>query len=64
MSIKLFLLISTVLFASLCEYETDGDVLVLTDDDFPKAIEEHPYILVEFYAPWCGHCKHLAPVYS
>lgn len=38
------------------------DVVQLTDENFKSLVlESEDMWLVEFYAPWCGHCKNLEP---
>mmetsp|Transcript_79289 Transcript_79289/g.201806 ORF Transcript_79289/g.201806 Transcript_79289/m.201806 type:complete len:370 (+) Transcript_79289:100-1209(+) len=41
-----------------------SDVASLTDSSFAGYIQKNRYAMVEFYAPWCGHCKKLAPDYA
>ncbi|KAM9069782.1 protein disulfide-isomerase A6 [Sarcophilus harrisii] len=41
------------------------DVIELTDDTFDKNVLDSDDVwLVEFYAPWCGHCKNLEPEWA
>jgi len=42
----------------------EDDVKVLGQADFDTWIDNTKLAMVEFYAPWCGHCKSLKPEYA
>ena len=49
-----------VLFVALC----NAEVVSLNAETFDKTIKGDKPVFVKFFAPWCGHCKRLAPTYE
>uniref|UniRef100_A0AAQ5YZ86 Protein disulfide-isomerase n=1 Tax=Amphiprion ocellaris TaxID=80972 RepID=A0AAQ5YZ86_AMPOC len=71
--LKFLLLCSLAAAGSRAEIAEEEDVLVLKKSNFDEALQAHPNILKiwrhilffsQLYAPWCGHCKALAPEYA
>lgn len=50
---------AVAIFLFICH--TLGEVVHVTNDNFDTIVGGSKNVLLEFYAPWCGHCKNLAP---
>ena len=46
------------------EYVEENDAVDLNEETFDDFIKSNPLVLVMFYAPWCGHCKRLKPIFN
>jgi len=66
--VVLALLVASAMMVGAVEPEEGAQqtsaVIELTDADFKTTVAQSDAILVEFYASWCGHCKHFAPEYE
>jgi thiol-disulfide isomerase/thioredoxin len=65
-SMKLLVLAAVLCLCTFsCYAKEEEQVLAISGDaEFEKAVKNSEFLVAEFYAPWCGHCKSLAPEYE
>jgi hypothetical protein len=67
----LLLLLGALFLGSAAGSAGDGEaeipgsnVLILTDKSLDAKVGKASYLLLEFYAPWCGRCQEVAPAFE
>jgi protein disulfide-isomerase A6 len=61
----LLLLSAALLAPTHALYDKNSPVVELNANNFDNRVKDSDGVwIVEFYAPWCGHCKSLAPEYK
>jgi len=55
-----------LIFFVICIWfqSVNTQVIDLSSENIDDFLQNHELSMVEFFAPWCGHCKKLAPAYN
>jgi hypothetical protein len=51
-------------FSEKDPWANDKDTVLIHASNFTEIVSKEKLIMVEFFTPWCGHCRQFAPEYA